>query len=41
MLIAQGLLLHVVCMHADKLYVKDFLVPGEILAGKERIHEAI
>jgi hypothetical protein len=26
MLIAQGLLLHVVCMHADKLYVKDFLV---------------
>ncbi len=26
MFIAQGLLLHVVCMHADKLYVKDFLV---------------
>ncbi len=25
MFIAQGLLLHVVCMHADKLYVKDFL----------------
>jgi hypothetical protein len=26
MFIAQGLLLHVVCMHADELYVKDFLV---------------
>jgi hypothetical protein len=25
MFIAQGLLLHVVCMHADKLYVNDFL----------------